>query len=67
MQLGKVKWFHRNSGYGFIRPKDGSADVFVFHSSIENEGISTLSSGQSVYYESSVTQSGVAATRVLLA
>ena len=65
MREGTVKWFHPSSGYGFIRPKDGKEDVFVFYPSIDTKGPKTLSSGQSVKFESSEGIKGHTATRVV--
>ena len=67
MRAGTVKWFHQSSGYGFISPKDGREDVFVFYPSIETEGPKTLNSGQSVLFESSESTKGQKATRVVFA
>ena len=49
---GSVKWFNKKSGYGFITPKNGGADVFVHHSGlIADENISKyLTEGEYVQY-----------------
>jgi len=49
--VGKVKWYNRVKGYGFIQPDDGSADVFVHVSAIERAGLYELNEGQKVSYE----------------
>lgn len=38
MQEGTVKFFNESKGFGFITPKDGSKDIFV-HVSGLNENI----------------------------
>ncbi|WP_416827789.1 cold-shock protein [Ectobacillus polymachus] len=50
MQVGKVKWFNGEKGYGFIQGEDGS-DVFVHFSAIQGEGFKTLEEGQEVTFE----------------
>lgn len=62
MQTGTVKWFSESKGFGFISPSDGSRDVFVHFSTIQQEGFKTLAEGQKVEYESIVGPKGPQAT-----
>jgi CspA family cold shock protein len=48
---GTVKWFNASKGFGFIGPDDGSKDVFVHVSALEQAGLATLQEGQKVQYE----------------
>jgi CspA family cold shock protein len=51
MSTGTVKWFNNQKGFGFIQPSDGSKDVFVHISAVEQAGMSTLNEGQQISYE----------------
>lgn len=51
MEKGKVKWFNATKGYGFIQPDNGSGDVFIHISEIENAGYTSLNANQVVSYE----------------
>ena len=51
MATGTVKWFNTQKGFGFIQPEDGSKDVFVHVSAVQQAGMSTLSEGQKVSFE----------------
>lgn len=51
MSNGIVKWFDARKGYGFIQPDDGSKDVFVHASAVEQAGMASLSEGQKIAYE----------------
>jgi CspA family cold shock protein len=51
MSVGTVKFFNTSKGFGFIRPDDGSKDVYVHVSTIEKAGLAVLSEGQKVSFE----------------
>ncbi|MBW6466088.1 MAG: cold-shock protein [Brevefilum sp.] len=50
-ELGVVKWFNGEKGYGFIARDNGEKDVFVHFSAISAEGFRTLREGQRVEFE----------------
>jgi len=50
MFQGKVKWFSREKGYGFIEADDGE-EVFVHFTGIIGDGFKTLDEGESVSFE----------------
>jgi len=39
---GTVKFFNTTKGYGFVQPEDGSKDVFVHISALEQAGFHGL-------------------------
>jgi CspA family cold shock protein len=51
MQVGTVKWFNPQKGFGFIQPEAGGPDVFVHISAVERSGMATLNDGQKISYE----------------
>jgi CspA family cold shock protein len=51
MPVGTVKFFNTQKGYGFIAPEDGSPDVFVHISAVEQAHMSTLHEGQRVSFD----------------
>ncbi len=50
MEIGKVKWFSAEKGFGFIEREDGN-DVFVHFSAITMDGFKTLEEGMEVQFE----------------
>lgn len=61
----KVKWFNLQKGYGFLAPLDGSADVFMHFSVLEQAGYQTVSTGDEVICEVGAGRCGVQALKVL--
>ena len=66
MTNGTVKWFNPTKGYGFIQMEDGSRDVFVHITELENSGIATLAEGQLVSFELTTSKGKTAATNLKL-
>jgi CspA family cold shock protein len=48
MQIGKVKYWNQDKGYGFLVPDDGSEDLFVHCTQVQGGG--ALSVGAKVSY-----------------
>ena len=51
MANGTVRRFSIQKGYGYIRPDDGSQDVFVHISAVLQTGLRTLTEGQKIGYD----------------
>ena len=64
MPTGSVKFFKTDKGYGFITPEDGSRDVFVHVSAIQDSGLTTLSEGQKLSFEIQEDARGPKATNL---
>ena len=62
---GLVKWFNADKGFGFITPADGSKDVFVHFSAIQNDNYRTLFEGQKVTFSIEDGAKGPAAANVV--
>lgn len=64
MAKGTVKWFNAEKGFGFIKPEDDSADVFVHFSAIQSSGFKSLEEGQKVEYDTAQGPKGLQAENV---
>ncbi|OHV10464.1 cold-shock protein [Kushneria phosphatilytica] len=62
-EIGVVKWFNVNKGYGFIT-RDGGEDVFVHFRAIRGKGHRTLAEGQKVRYHAVQNERGLQAEDV---
>jgi CspA family cold shock protein len=58
MTIGTVKFFNTAKGFGFIQPDDGTKDVFVHITAVEQSGLGHLSEGQKVGFEVQQDQRG---------
>jgi CspA family cold shock protein len=64
MAQGKVKWFDKERGYGFISPLGGGKDLFVHYTAIDGSGFKSLDEGEKVTYEVREGRKGMQATNV---
>lgn len=64
-QIGKVKWFNENKGYGFILQDEGGRDVFVHYSEIKEDGYRTLAEGEVVEFDVAESPKGPQAKDVV--
>ncbi|MDQ1301757.1 MAG: cold shock protein [Chloroflexota bacterium] len=62
-EIGTVKWFSNQKGYGFIARESGD-DVFVHFSAIEAEGYKSLAEGDKVEFAVEQGKKGLAAAEV---
>jgi len=67
MAKGFIKSFNVDKGYGFIKPQDGSEDIFVHIKELRRIGVSTLREGQIVEYDIVEHRGRTAAGNVKLA
>ncbi|MGC5327387.1 cold-shock protein [Brevibacillus sp. SYSU BS000544] len=64
MMQGKVKWFNKEKGYGFIE-KNGGGDVFVHYTGISGNGYRNLEEGEAVTFDIVDGQRGPQAANVV--
>lgn len=65
-QIGTVKWFNDEKGFGFITPQRGGDDLFVHSKAIESDGVKSLKEGQTVTFVEEKAQKGMQAAQVRL-
>jgi CspA family cold shock protein len=55
-QIGTVKFYNAQKGFGFIKPDDGGKDVFVHVTAVERAGIGNLDEGMRISFETEPRQ-----------
>jgi len=57
-QTGTVKFFNSEKGFGFIKPDDGAADIFVHISAVQASGLTGLADNQKVSFDTEPDRRG---------
>jgi len=57
-QTGTVKFFNTEKGFGFIKPDNGGADIFVHISAVQASGLNGLVENQKVSFETEPDKRG---------
>ena len=63
-EIGIVKWFNNEKGFGFISPESGGKDLFAHYSEIQGTGHKSLEENQRVSYVATQGQKGPQATMI---
>jgi len=64
MTIGTVKFFNSGKGFGFVAPEGGGKDVFVHASAVEAAGMTVLSEGQRISFDTQADVKGARAVNL---
>ena len=59
-----VKWFSLKRGYGFLEPVDGTSDIFMHFSLLEEAGYQNVSQGDDVICDIGDGRGGIQVTKI---
>ena len=65
-QIGNVKWYNPDKGYGFITPDNGLKDIFVHSSAVKAVRLDTLDENQRVEFDIEEKQGKTSAININL-
>lgn len=65
MAVGKVKWYDKKKGYGFIL-SDAEKEVFVHYTSFSDAALRSLNDGEEVTFDVVPGEKGLRAQNVAL-
>ncbi len=63
-EIGIVKWFNDDKGFGFIMPESGGKDLFAHYSDIQGDGHKSLQENQRVSFVATEGQKGPQASMI---
>jgi CspA family cold shock protein len=66
MSTGTVKWFNSTKGFGFVKPDDSGADVFIHISAVQKAGLQGLDEGQRISFDTEDNKGRKAAGNISL-
>jgi cold shock protein len=64
MATGTVKWFNDSKGFGFIKPDDGSDELYAHYSAILARGFKSLAENQKVSFDVTTGPKGKQASNI---
>lgn len=63
-EIGIVKWFNNDKGFGFIMPESGGKDLFAHYSEIQGSGHKSLEENQRVSFVATQGLKGPQASKI---
>ena len=66
MAKGKVKWFNKEKGYGFLTEDVSGKEYFAHYSEIKMTGFKQLAEGQAVQFDTQASPKGERAVGITL-